>query len=256
MKLIKKFKQKFFKSINKLISNIVLLEDWYEIRNDFLDIYKQGLRSNKIRKKIKNRNSLFWYSNTLKIRDYAKDYHPLETGKNFYEDILQNLDFIEDLYSKLQNLLSIIVIFGILIALLSNPIISYIFALISVIILFLKLLLRFIISIINTEEELIENITNRLMLTENEITSKKHYLNEMIAGFIWNRSLLNYKKNIPILEFFLIIKYVSKRFYRSIMYGLSIFILEYLDNGRSIKSLMKVAPNIFKFCTIKENDRK
>ena len=170
-----------------MISNIVLLEDWYEIRNDFLDIYKQGLRSNKIRKKIKNRNSLFWYSNTLKIRDYAKDYHPLETSKNFYGDILQNLDFIEDLYSKLQNLLSIIVIFGIfgiLIALLSNPIISYIFALISVIILFLKLLFRFVISIINTEEELIEKITIRLMFTLNVLASKKHYSYEMIATFI------------------------------------------------------------------------
>ena len=252
MKLIKNFKHKISKNINKLISNIVLLEDWYEIRNDFLEIYKQGLRSNKIGKKIKNKNSLFWYSNTLKIRDYAKDCHPLETSKCFCEDILQNLDFIEDFYSKLQNLLSIFIIFGILITLLSIPIISYIFALFSVIILFLKLLFRFIISIINTEEELIENITNHLMLTENEITSKKHNLNEMVAGFIWNRSLLNYKKNIPILEFFIIIKYVSKRFYRSIMYGLSIFILEYLDNGRSIKSLMKVAPNIFKFCAIKE----
>lgn len=252
MKLIKNFKHKISKNINKLISNIVLLEDWYDIRNDFLEIYKQGLRSNKIGKKIKNKNSLFWYSNTLKIRDYAKDCHPLETSKCCCENILQNLDFIEDFYSKLQNLLSIFIIFGILITLLSIPIISYIFALFSVIILFLKLLFRFIISIINTEEELIENITNHLMLTENEITSKKHNLNEMVAGFIWNRSLLNYKKNIPILEFFIIIKYVSKRFYSSIMYGLSIFILEYLDNGRSIKSLMKVAPNIFKFCAIKE----
>jgi len=252
MKLINNFKNKISKNINKLISSIVLLEDWYEIRNDFLEIYKQGLRSNKIEKEIKNKNSLFWYSNALKITEYAKDCHPLDKYKYFYEDVLQNLDFIEDFYSQLQKLLSILIIFGIFITLIFSPIISYIFAFISVILLFLKLLFRFIISIINTEEELIENITNHLMLTENELTSKKHNLNEMIAGFIWNKSLLNYKKNIPILEIFIIIKYVSKRFYKSIMYGLSIFILEYLDNGRSIKSLMKVAPNILKFCAIKE----
>lgn len=252
MKLINNFKNKISKNINKLISSIVLLEDWYEIRNDFLEIYKKGLRSNKIEKEIKNKNSLFWYSNTLKITEYAKDCHPLGKYKYFCEDVLQNLDFIEDFYSQLQKLLSILIIFGIVITLIFSPIISYIFAFISVILLFLKLLFRFIISIINTEEELIENITNHLMLTENELTSKKHNLNEMIAGFIWNRSLLNYKKNIPILEIFIIIKYVSKRFYKSIMYGLSIFILEYLDNGRSIKSLMKVAPNILKFCAIKE----
>lgn len=252
MELIKKFKRKIAKKINKLICNIVLLEDWYEIRNDFLEIYKEGLKSNKIEKRIKNKNSLFWYSNTLKIREYAKDYHPHKKAIDFYDDILQNLNFIEDLYSKFQNFLSILFIFGVLIAFASNPIISYIIAFISVIILFFKLLFRLIISIINTEEELIENIINHLMLSENEITSNKDNLNEMIAGFIWNRSLLYGTKNIPILEFFIIIKHFSKRFYKSIIYGLSIFIPEYLDNGRSLKSLMKVAPNIFRFCTFNE----
>ena len=139
MELIKTFKRKIAKKINKLICNIVLLEDWYEIRNDFLEIYKEGLKSNKIEKRIKNKNSLFWYSNTLKIREYAKDYHPHKKAIDFYDDILQNLNFIEDLYSKFQNFLSILFIFGVLIAFASNPIISYIIAFISVIILFFKL---------------------------------------------------------------------------------------------------------------------
>lgn len=221
-----------------IVHSYVRLENLLEVRNDLFIFYNEGVKSlieNKKTKRFFKGSSYYWYQKAIEFSEYAINFDPHKNVIKKMNELEANIDLIDRLNSFIKfisTLIFLIFFSGSGYVFIIDWPYKYEFTTLAILLVFLPKIYRLFLSL----------DTETIQVTNKELVFDKHYLeksnrkkDELIAAYIWNKSLCKYN-SILILTIFVGIRCVSKKMYGFIMRKLTDVIYEYVPTYVENKS--------------------
>lgn len=235
-------KNKIIKTKKYIVNSFIDLKGLFEIRDLFFQLYVlcvQSLRNNTKTKIYFRNNNFFYYNQAVKFSEIASSYDPHKKVVENVDKVLDQLNIADKFNSFIGKVQLILFILGVIPRILDYEGGNYIIGIVVLLI----VILQAYKSLLLFDTETLQLTNQRLVFSKEEIDSFPKKKEELIAAYIWNKSLCKYTC-IPSLTLLIIIKTLSKEVYNQVVQNLvralPDYIPTYIENKSNLKFCLYV----------------